>query len=182
MSAQDELVDAELTLLHTMLLSQVKPEDHAQWQEKIDDIRDQYQEARRIEGDANATAAQRKYAKEVGDSIAKGLPLMTKGLQTAITAFSKGDAITGSAAIMDICAAAAPIIGAIFSSTGPEGMLVGAIFSVIGQILALFMPKQPSMVDQINDLLKTFNTEEQLQKLGAIHLALEEYDLNLKQA
>jgi hypothetical protein len=182
MSPQDELVDAQLKLLLQMNLATAKPEDRQEWLDNISDMRAQYGAARQIEDDTSKTAAQRAYAKEVGDSIAKGLPVITKGVTSAISAFSKGDNITGSAAIMDICAAAAPIMSAIFGAAGPEGMLVGALFSVVGQILAFFGPKQPSVVDQIKELLQALNTEQQLQDMGAVRLSIEEYYKNLTSA
>src|SRR5579862_1971016 len=75
-----------------------------------------------------------KTAKAV-ETLAKNLPDVSKGIIAAKEAFQKGDSITGAAEIMNICAAVAPIIGAFSATGGPAGMLVGAVFSVIGQII-----------------------------------------------
>ena len=172
MAPVDDRVRAELELLRNMQFANMSPEDYLGWQEKVDDINDQYNIAK-AKGDSD------KYAKALGESIAKALPAIVKSTQAAIVAFEKGDAISGTAAIMDICAAAAPVIAAMLDATGPEGMLVGALFSVIGQILSFFGPKQPSLMDQIADLMKELNTEEQLKDLDAIHLANKERDASL---
>jgi len=179
MSAIDDNVHAQLQLLASMRLEGMEPDARQKWQDKIDDLANQYDAARRKEKDDKSSAAEKKYAKDLGDSIAKGLPAIVKGLQAAISAFDKGDAVTGSAAIMDICAAAAPIISAMLAATGPEGMLVGSLFSVIGQILSFFAPKQPSLKDQIQKMLQELDAEQQLQGLGAISLANEVRDREL---
>ncbi len=179
MSADDDRLHAELSLLRNMRFAEMDPDAYQQWQDKVDDIGDQYQKARAIEKSDKSTAEQKKYAKDLGDTIAKGLPAMAKGLQAAIVAFNKGDAITGSAAIMDICAAAAPMIALMCIAAGPEGMLVGAVFSVIGQIIAIFTPKQPSLKDQIQEMLRDLNAETQLQSIEAVHLSNEVRDVML---
>lgn len=179
MSAIDDAVHAQLQMLARMQLDGMEPEAALEWKNKINLLKTQYDAARRKEKDDKSTAAEKKYAKDLGDSIAKGLPLIVKGLQAAISAFDKGDTVTGSAAIMDICAAAAPIIGALAGATGPEGALVGSFFSVIGQILSFFAPKQASLKDQIQSMLKELDAEEQLQGLGAVSLSNEVLDREL---
>ena len=69
-------------------------------------------------------ATKEKYA-GICNSIAGGLPDITKGALTAANAFRRGDSINGTAAIMDICAAVAPIIGSLFTAGGPPGALFG---------------------------------------------------------
>ncbi len=65
---------------------------------------------------------------------------------------------------MNICAAVAPIIGAFSATGGPPGMLVGAIFSVIGQIIALFQPAQESDVDKIKAFLLSYRGAEGIER------------------
>jgi hypothetical protein len=179
MTATDDRVHAQLQLLADMRLDDMDPEARRAWQDRIDATRTQYDDARRIEKDDKATAEQKKYAKDLGDSIAKGLPLIVKGLQAAIVAFQKGDAVTGAASVMDILAAAAPIISAMLGATGPQGAVVGAFFTMIGQILSYFAPKQPSLKDQIQKMLQDLRAETQLEGLGAVSLANEVRDREL---
>lgn len=101
------------------------------------------------------------------DTLAKNLPNVSKGIIAAKDAFQKGDNISGAAAIMDICAAFAPIIGAFTATGGPAGMLVGAVFSVIGQIIALFQPAKPSDVDKIKTILLSIEAEGIKEKADA---------------
>src|SRR5882757_7241080 len=54
-----------------------------------------------------------KYYKDVADSIAKAVPNLVKGLYAAVKAFDDRDYITGTAAIMDICASVIPVFTAV---------------------------------------------------------------------
>jgi hypothetical protein len=142
----------------------------------ISNMKEQYLAAQEIEKDASATKEQKEYAKNLCAAIAKGVPDMTKAAISAAKAFQKGDPITGSAAVMDLCAAVAPILGSILSAGsllgaagGPIGMLAGALFSVIGQILMMFGPKTESMYDQIETLLNKLEEEKELQNIKSAH-------------
>lgn len=101
------------------------------------------------------------------DTLAKNLPNVSKGIIAAKDAFLKGDNITGAAEIMNICAAVAPIIGAFTATGGPAGMLVGALFSVIGQIIAMFQPAKESDVDKIKTFLLSIEAEGIREKADA---------------
>jgi hypothetical protein len=182
MSAQDDRVLEELALLRAMQFPSLPPQERAALLEEMGRIEDEYAAARAIEEDPNSEPKRRAYAKAVGDSIAKGLPDIVKGVAGAISAFQSGDNLAGSAAIMDICAAAAPIIAAVVGLAGPEGALVGALFSVVGQILRLFGPKQPSLKDQIAELLHELDSEAQLKDMEAVRLSLQDYDAKLTEA
>ena len=170
-TAQDALVTDQLDLLHSMQLARMSPEEYLGWQRQIDDMKDRYRATRQREDDKALDKAEREYAGKVGENIAKALPVMSKGIISAQKAFAKGDYVTGAAAIMDICAAAAPIISSLLAAAGPEGMLVGALFSVIGQILSLFGPKEPSQIEQIETLLRDLANERQLETIQSVHLA-----------
>jgi hypothetical protein len=111
------------------------------------------------------------YAQRLG-TVANSLPGVTRGILSAKAAFERGDQIGGSAAILDICAAAAPALG-VLAALGPEGAAIGALFSVIGLIIGAFGEKQPSVAEQITDVLKELNAEEQLVHLGAIEHSLD---------
>jgi len=111
------------------------------------------------------------YAQRLG-TVANSLPGVTRGILSAKAAFERGDQIGGSAAILDICAAAAPALG-VLAALGPEGAAIGALFSVIGLIIGAFGEKQPSVAEQITDVLKELNAEEQMVNLGAIEHSLD---------
>lgn len=122
----------------------------------------------------------RKEFEKIEENLAKALPGITKGTLAAITAFQNGDSITGSAAVMDICASLAPMLGALSAAGGPPGMLVGAIFAMIGQILSLFAPKSESLTAQIAKLLRELRAEEIAQKIKAVHTNITNYASSLK--
>jgi hypothetical protein len=176
MSAQDEYVKENLDILREMQLSGMDAEEYLTWQTKIDDIRRRYDEARAIEKDAEKDEKDRKYtdaehkrAKEVADAIAKAAPAITKSVISAVNAFSKGDAINGSAEVMDICASAAPLISTFLNAAGPEGALVGALFSVIGQILRCFGPKEESDVSKLEKFLNEMEAQAKLESIKSVH-------------
>ena len=103
------------------------------------------------------------------------MPNITKGALSAANVFNRGDAINGTAAIMDICAAAAPIIGSLFAAGGPPGALFGALFSVVGQLLSYFGPKQPSLASEIKKMLLEHEADEQLQTISAVGRSIDVY-------
>src|SRR5262249_35494583 len=78
------------------------------------------------------------------------------------------DNISGAAAVMDICASIIPLSALAGAEGAAVGMLVGSIFSFVGQILAFFAPKQPSLKDQIKEMLDHAQSEKQIQELAAV--------------
>src|SRR6266481_2861919 len=54
----------------------------------------------------------RKDFERYQEQLAKGLPGITKGTLSAVTAFKTGDTIAGSAAVMEICSTLASTLGA----------------------------------------------------------------------
>ncbi|HAP40058.1 MAG TPA: hypothetical protein DCQ94_09890 [Nitrospira sp.] len=116
------------------------------------------------------------------ENLAKALPGVTKGTLSAITAFKNGDAISGSAAIMDICASLAPLLAGLSAAGGPPGMLVGAIFSMVGQILSFFAPQSESLTSKIEKLLRDLKAEETQQDITTVHQAIRVYASSLRQA
>ncbi|MEJ8857398.1 hypothetical protein WKW79_22690 [Variovorax robiniae] len=139
------------------------------------EMQDKYEKAQAILKDKNATAADQKYAKDVTDSINKNLPNLVKGVLSAASAFKSGDYINGSAAIMDICASGVQMLASLSAGAGPYGAVFGAIFTIIGQLLTYFGPKQPSLKDQIIDAIKGLNAEEKLRNTKADGDAVQEY-------
>lgn len=139
------------------------------------EIQKKYQDAQVILKDKNASAADLKYAKDVTDSINKNLPNLVKGVLSATSAFKSGDYINGSAAIMDICASGIQMLASLSAGAGPYGAVFGAIFTVVGQLLTYFGPKQPSLKDQVIDAIKGLNAEERLRNTQADADAVHEY-------
>src|SRR6185369_5103164 len=91
------------------------------------------------------------------------------------SAFKSGDFMNGSAAIMDICASGAQMIGSLSAAAGPYGAVFGAVFTMIGQLLTYFGPKQPSLKDQIIEAMKGLNAETMLQEAKADGKTIIEY-------
>ncbi|MEJ8826797.1 hypothetical protein WKW80_33145 [Variovorax humicola] len=127
------------------------------------EIQMNYEDAQSILNDKNSSAADLKYAKDVTDAINKNLPNMVKGVLSAASAFKSGDYINGSAAIMDICASGVQILGSLSAGAGPYGAAFGAIFTIVGQLLTYFGPKQPSLKDQILDAIKALKADDELR-------------------
>ncbi|OFE15094.1 hypothetical protein BA895_08195 [Humibacillus sp. DSM 29435] len=169
MSAQDDLVNDSLDILQQMQIGGMDYEDYVRWQSKINDVKHRYDDARAVEKDEKRSADERKAAKDTADAIAKAAPAITKSVIAAVKAFSKGDAVTGAAELMDICASLAPLISTFLAAAGPEGMLIGALFSVIGQILRCFGPKEESDVSKLETFLKGLAAQTQLQNIKSVH-------------
>lgn len=169
MSAQDDYVKKNLELLREMQISGMDTEAVLAWQDKIDKVNKSYSDARAIENDEKKSADERKRAKEAADAVAKAAPAITKSVISAIKAFNKGDAINGAAEIMDICASLAPLISTFLNAAGPEGALVGAFFSVVGQILRCFGPKEESDVAKFQKMLDELKAQTELESIRGVH-------------
>ena len=168
-TAQDDFVKDQLDILQNMQIDGMDYEDYVRWQSKIKDVKKGYDEARAVEKDEKRSAEERKAAKDRADAIAKAAPAITKSLIAGVKAFSKGDAVTGSAELMDICASLAPLIATFLSDAGPEGALVGALFSVIAQILRCFGPKEESDVSKLEKFLNDLKAHTELENIKAVH-------------
>jgi hypothetical protein len=168
-------VNANIDLLLSLELVRLNGDAAAKQnlQDSIEKIRNEYQTA--IEKGKTS-----KYYKDVGESIAKCLPSVVKGTLTAIDAFKKGDYISGSAALMDICASIIPVFASVLAAGGPAGALVGALFSVVGQILSYFAPKQPSLEDKIQKMLDHMQSESEIQSSGAFAHSVASYTTTLR--
>lgn len=134
-----------------------------------------YKSAVDVLADQKASADEKKLAKDVTDAINKNLPNITKGVLSAASAFKAGDYINGSAAIMDICASGAAMIGSLSAAAGPFGAVFGAVFSMVGQLLTYFGPKQLSLTKQIEAAMRGLDAETKLQEAKAEGQAVEEY-------
>lgn len=170
---EQEQLDANIELLLAIQFDGMDPIARQNLMESMADIREEYL----LAAEKGKTS---KYYKDVGDSIAKSLPSIVKGALSASEAFKKGDYITGSAALMDICASVIPVFASLSSAAGPEGALVGAIFSVIGQILSFFAPKQPSLEEKIQKMFDHLQSEQQIVAITAVGHGIRSYTNSLR--
>jgi hypothetical protein len=170
MDPEKQLIIEQLDLL---LKSQTdKSEAFLNAKERIEN---EYDRAVKVLEDKDASAAEKKQAKDVTDAITKGLPNLTKAALSAASAFKSGDYINGSAAIMEICAAGAQMIGSLSAAAGPFGAVFGAVFSIVGQLLTYFGPKQPSLTSQIEDIINRHDAKKTLQFAEADGDVVDEY-------
>lgn len=172
-SPQEEQVNANIDLLLACHFEGMDPVAQQNLKRSMEDIREEYRKAA-------ALGKSDKYYKDVSDSIAKSLPSLVKGAYSAAQAFKSGDYISGAAAIMDICASIIPVFTAILSATGPQGAIIGALFSVVGQILSFFMPKQPSMESKIQKMLDQLQSETQLANIKAFGHSVSSYTSSMR--
>jgi hypothetical protein len=163
----------QLIMLHTQ--SSMEPDQAQAFAVATREIQAKYEAAVITLGDKNASAADQKYAKDVTDAISKNLPNFTKAVLSAASAFKSGDYINGSAAIMDICASGVQMLGSLSAGAGPYGAVFGAIFTIVGQLLTYFGPKQPSLKDQIIEAIRGMDADKRLQHTKADGEAVEEY-------
>jgi hypothetical protein len=177
MKTQPELerIDDQISLIMLHVKSGMNPDQALAFQDATNDIKKRYDAAVRTLADANASAADKKWAKDVTDSINKNLPHLTKGVLSAVSSFKSGDYLSGSAAIMDICASAAQMIGGLSSAAGPYGAAFGAVFTLVGQLLTYFGPKQPSLIKQIEDLIKAQDADTRLREIRSYGYVVDEY-------
>jgi hypothetical protein len=115
-------------------------------------------------------------------SLANALPNVSKGVLNAVSAFQSNDPFTGSAAVMDICASVIPLLAGLSSAGGPPGMVVGAIFSMIGQILSFFAPQSKSLSDEIKDVLTSLKADDKEQQIGTTQDLISSYTISLRAA
>jgi hypothetical protein len=170
---EEEQLNANLDILLQIRLADIDdPVQRREFEKSIDGIRAEYKEA----AEKGKTS---KYHKEVAESIANCVPELLKGALAAAAAFENGDFISGSAALLDMCTSLIPVFTSVLSAAGPYGAIAGAIFSVVGQILSLFMPKQPSLKDEIKKMLDHLQSEKQIQDITAFGHSVSSYTNSL---
>lgn len=168
MTPEEEMFDANIKLLQSIQFEGLDKKARQNLLDSIVEIKMEYEEA-------SARAKDDKYYKELKESIAKSLPNIIKGALSAEVAFKKGDNLAGSAALMDICASAIPVFTSLFAAAGPEGMVVSAIFSVIGQILSFFEPPKPTLESKIKKMLDEYAAKQELYSIEASEPIIHEY-------
>lgn len=170
-----DFIKAQLELMATQARRSMDPRQARQFALETQRMEWEYEAAVRVQNDKKTDEKAKKRAKGITDAINKNLPNMVKGMLSAASAFKSGDYIHGSAAIMDICASAMQMLGSLSASAGPYGAMFGALFSVVGQLLTYFGPKQPSLKDQIIEAMKGLNADEKLRDVKAHGDAVAQY-------
>lgn len=173
MPDNDQIIQQQLnTLINGIGDTQV--ETH-QIKEQIKNLRSEYEAAR--EEAKNGTPEEKSAFALYQTALADGLPGMTKGTLAAITAFQQQppDAISGSAAVMDICSSLASALGGLSTAGGPPGALIGALFSMVSMILNFFAPKPPSLISQIEKLMRDLEAEKAQSQIEAAGSAVSAY-------
>jgi len=150
--------------------------------ERAKSLRTQFEKDVKKLADKETAQAERKKIEKNIENLAQALPELAKGTLSAITAFKSGDAISGAAAIMDICASLTPLLAGLSAAGGPPGMLVGAIFALVGQILSFFAPDSKSLTDEIEELLRDLSAEKTQQDITTVHERITVYASSLRDA
>ncbi|MBX9844314.1 MAG: hypothetical protein K2Z80_21150 [Xanthobacteraceae bacterium] len=119
--------------------------------------------------DVLASAKEKEEWKSYSKAVADGLTGVTKGTISAVNAFKQTpiDPVAGSAAIMDICSGIASALSNIPGPVGGVGAVFGALFSMISSILNACAPKPPSLLDQIEKLMRDLDAEEKNSMIKA---------------
>ena len=177
---QEKRVQDELDLLLTYQMEGMSDQDKADWKEYMTLIRKEYDDAAKKAEDTNLKEEERKYYADLKTSIASSLPDITRGAFNATAAFKNGDTLGGTAALMDICAAVIPVLTSLAAAGGPEGAIVGALFSVVGQILAFFAPKAPSLESKIKEMFEKMEADVNLVKAEAVETSIQRYASTIK--
>jgi hypothetical protein len=113
-------------------------------------------------------------ARVIAERIAKGVPIITAGIASAAVAFKEEDYMAGSAALMNICS------GIAFLNVPPYGLLVGAFFNMVGQILSFFVQEEPSLEDKIEKLLLHLKSEQNKETITGVGHSIGSYTTSLK--
>ena len=173
MTPEEQMFEANIKLLQSIQFEGMDKEARQNLLDSIADIKTDYE-------DAASKATGDKYYADLKESIAKSLPNIIRGALSAETAFKNGDTLAGAAALMDICASAIPVFTSLFAAAGPEGMVIGAVFSVIGQILTFFEPPKPSLESKIKKMLDEYAAKQKLYQIEGAETTIQEYTDTLR--
>jgi hypothetical protein len=139
--------------------------------EEIRSLRDEYVREREA---AKKDPSKEKEFERYQKTLAGALPGITKGTLDAVTAFQKSppDIVVGSAAVVDICASLASALGGLSAAGGPPGALLGAMFSMVSMILGFFAPQPPSLISQIEEMLRDLRAETEASEIKSAEEAV----------
>ena len=134
--------------------------------EQISNLQITYQAEREA---AKKDPSKEKAFERYQEALAGALPGVAKGTLESISAFQKSppDVIVGSAAVMDVCASLASTLGGLTAAGGPPGALLGALFSTVSMILRFFAPQPPSLLSQIEEMMRTLKAETVASQIEA---------------
>ncbi|HEF5873682.1 TPA: hypothetical protein SAY52_004339 [Burkholderia cenocepacia] len=169
----EKQIKAQIDLLLDLKLVGMDPVDKSNLQSRIERIQTQYE----LAVEKGKTSARYK---DLSDSIAKNLPALVNGIYAADKAFKKGDYISASASMMSICASVLPILTAATATSGPVGVLIGALLSVVAQILSFFAPQQPSLESKIQKMLDQLKTDEEIDSIKGFGHSISSYASSLR--
>ncbi len=118
-------------------------------------------------------------------AVADGLPKITQGAIGLANAVKSGDPYAIAASSLELAGSLAVTAGSV---AGPEGAAAGAllaaVLSIVSMILKLFTKEPPSLLSQIESLMRGLEAEEKLQRLGAARGAIKAFNArarNLKE-
>jgi len=169
----EQQIKAQIDLLLDLKLVGMDPVDKSNLESSIEQIQKQYE----LAVEKGKTSARYK---DLSDSIAKNLPALVNGIYAADKAFKKGDYISASASMMSICASVLPILTAATATSGPVGVLIGALLSVVAQILSFFAPQQPSLESKIQKMLDQLKTDEEIESIKGFGHSISSYISSLR--
>jgi hypothetical protein len=111
------------------------------------------------------------------EALAKGVPGMTRASIDLANAVKSGDAYAISASTLDLAASLVSTAGAV---TGPIGAaaaaVLGAVLSAVSMILKLFVKvESPSLLAQIEEMIRNIESETRLQDLGTAREAIKSF-------
>jgi hypothetical protein len=112
------------------------------------------------------TKAAREETKRQLDALAKGIPAFANAMRDAVQGFTSGNALVGSAAVVDLCGTLVATVSAMSAAAGPPGAVVAALLSVVSMALKAFQPPQESLLTQLNNAMRGLEAEGKLQGLG----------------
>jgi hypothetical protein len=145
--------------------------------QQVESLKTEYEKER---AEAKKDPKKEKDFERYQNSLAGALPGITKGTLDAITAFQQTppDIIVGSAAVVDICASLASALGGLSALGGPPGALVGAMFSMVSMILGFFAPTPPSLISQIEQMMRDLRGETEKSEIKSAEEAIFVYKDN----
>lgn len=134
-----------------------------EFNEQLDELDTKYAA---LKADAKGNAD----AKRGMEAVAKGIPLFSKGVISAVQGFQKNDPIAGSAGVIDAVSSIITTIASISSTAGPAGAIVGAILSVVSMILKSFSAQKPTkaLAQQLEEVIRNLKGEEWMQNLKMV--------------
>ena len=103
--------------------------------------------------------------KKYSTSISKGLPGVTGGVIGLIKAKKSGDPYAISIASLNMSSGVVTMLAPMLGPAAPAAALVSALLGMISTILGEFLPKAPSLKDELTEVFNKFLADAKLRKL-----------------